>query len=98
MTETATAQVTVEAFIEAIEAKFDTLEFPMTFSVMKGRKYDRIVRESGQRSVFAFMDKSGNLYKASGWSAPAAGVRYSADEVMTKGVAAADPHGGFLYY
>lgn len=44
-----------------------------------GRKYTRIVGawEGRDRSVHAFVDlATGDVYKAAGWKAPAAGVRY----------------------
>jgi len=45
---------------------------PASFSVMSGRKYDRIVRHTyGQRSAYAFIHKeTGAILKASSWNQP----------------------------
>lgn len=44
-----------------------------------GRKYQRIVmhRDGKDRSVHAFIDLDGNVYKADGWAKPAKGVRFN---------------------
>lgn len=76
-------------------------EFPMRFVIESGRKYHKIVMEDeSQRSVHAFVDKkSGDVYKAASWKAPAKGVRYnlvSKDNYeMLK--ARCDWSGGYLY-
>jgi len=45
------------------------------YNVTTGRKYHKIVE--GEGSAHAFVDKNtGEIYKPSGWSAPAKGVRY----------------------
>lgn len=76
-------------------------DFPMRFVIESGRKYHKIVMEDeDQRSVHAFVDKkSGDVYKAASWKAPAKGVRYnlvSKDNYeMLK--ARCDWSGGYLY-
>lgn len=72
------------------------------FSVMSGKKYDRIVQEttgehssSTSRSVHAFVERStGHVFKAAGWPAPAKGVRYLTIEEAAE---AADLYGYYLY-
>ena len=49
------------------------------FSIDTGRKYHKIVQtcSDGSQSVHAFVDKkTGELYKAASWKAPAKGVRF----------------------
>ena len=49
------------------------------FSIDTGRKYHKIVQTctDGSQSVHAFVDKkTGELYKAASWKAPAKGVRF----------------------
>lgn len=62
---------------------------PPTYTVMSGRKYDRIVKEdgTGSRSVYCFVRKAGSedttakgtqrgdILKAAGWSGPAKHAR-----------------------
>jgi hypothetical protein len=53
-----------------------TLDY--NFVVEPGRKYLKIVMVNNQKSVHAFVDKkTGDLYKAATWSAPAKGVRFN---------------------
>lgn len=49
------------------------------FSAEPGRKYIRIVEETygSNRSVYAFIDQNGNIYKPASWKAPAKHVRGS---------------------
>lgn len=76
-------------------------DFPMRFVIESGRKYHKIVMKDGPScSVHAFVDKkSGDVYKAASWKAPAKGVRYnlvSKDNYeMLK--ARCDWSGGYLY-
>lgn len=55
-----------------------------------GRSYIKI---HNGRSVEAFVDHFGNVYKAAGWQAPAKGVRYYIDSDDIK----FDSYGSFLY-
>lgn len=92
-----------ELFTEALNEKFRDLDdfSQKHFSIEAGRKYDRIVQEapSGERrAVFAFVDReTGDLYKPAGWKAPAKGVRYEGNELLTRAVEEADVYGGYLY-
>lgn len=83
-----------QAFIDGLNARFGD---KYTFSAMPGRKYDRIVQTSvigNSKSVHAFIDSEGNVYKASGWTTPAKGVRYyTVDSALYN----ADPYGSYLY-
>ena len=48
------------------------------FTVEYGKKNARIVVDSGQRSVYCFVELlTGDILKAAGWKAPAAGKRGS---------------------
>ena len=48
------------------------------FILESGRKYHKIVMVNNQRSVHAFIDKkTGEVYKAASFKAPAKGVRYN---------------------
>ena len=83
-----------QAFIDGLNAKFGDR---YTYSAMPGIKYDRIVSVStgsDQRMAYAFVDGSGNVYKAAGWPAPAKGIRYTS---VAAALAKADPYGSFLY-
>ena len=72
------------------------------FIIETGRKYHKIimVTESGSRSVHAFIDKkTGELYKAASFKAPAKGVRFDLriieqrEDVLRN----CDWSGGYLY-
>lgn len=75
-----------QQYAEALAEKFTGTEpkglLPVHYSVMPGKRYDRIVQQQpsrssigdigGSRSVHAFVERStGKLVKASGWNAPA---------------------------
>jgi len=65
-----------------------------------GNKFGRVVLHTGnQRSVHAFVDAEGNVYKAAGWTGPAAGIRYSSVSAALAAAAtyAAGWAGGYLY-
>ena len=69
----------VQEWLEQVEK--DTNEvytvFPVTMSYTTGKRYFKIIKENtGQSSVFAFIDKNtGDIYKPAGCSAPAKHVR-----------------------
>jgi len=47
-----------------------------TFHIEAGSKFYRIVITTyGSKSVHCFVDKQGNIYKASSWRTPAKGIR-----------------------
>ena len=67
-----------------------------------GQKYSRIVMIDGgkARSVHAFLDiRTGDVYKAAGWKAPAKHVRFNLldDESFTNLIATCDWSGRYLY-
>ena len=72
------------------------------FVVESGRKYHKIVQtdNSGCQSVHAFVDKkTGELYKAASFKAPAKGVRYDLRLIEQREwlLENADWAGGYLY-
>jgi hypothetical protein len=75
--------------------------FAPTFSFQTGKKYLKIVaRREGEQygSVHAFVDKkTGDLYKAASWAAPAKGVRYNLFNDIEKLKVTADWAGSYLY-
>jgi len=75
----------IQAYVKEIEAAqtkewerdhYDMSKVP-TFGIEVGKKFARITRTSfGQKSVYCFVEiTSGDIYKASSYSAPAKGVR-----------------------
>ena len=84
--------------IEAIKRGEDLYEF----IVETGRKYHKIimVTEDGSRSVHAFVDKkTGELYKAASFKAPAKGVRFDLRIIKEREFVLenCDWAGGYLY-
>ena len=78
------------------------------FSVETGRKYHKIImktacnadRTNDQTSVHAFVDKkTGEVYKAASWKAPAKHVRYDLRRIRDRQVleVKCDWAGGYLY-
>ena len=70
------------------------------FVIESGRKYHKVVMVSNQRSVHAFVDKkTGELYKAASFKAPAKIVRYNLLMIESREecFARADWAGGYLY-
>lgn len=49
----------------------------VTFEIMEGVKYIRVVRVTNQRCSYCFLDRQGNIYKCDGWKKPAKHVRGS---------------------
>jgi hypothetical protein len=73
-----------------------------TYDARSGSKYTKIVVRHGagrnfQESVHSFVDANGNVYKAAGWRAPAAGVRYRLAQDMELLKHIVDPYGSYLY-
>ena len=90
---------------EALEKDF-TRRYPNSdpykFYIQSGRKYHRIMMETngGSESVHAFVDKkTGDLYKAASFKAPAKIVRYNLLEIASREecFSRADWAGGYLY-
>jgi hypothetical protein len=82
-------------FIAALNQKFNSIGY--TFVIEReGIKYTRIVQTSGGsgRSVYCFVDASGNIYKAASWKTPAKGVRST---LATVDINTVDPYGSWLY-
>ena len=88
----------LEDFKRANNRKTDDYKF----YIESGRKYHKIIMETGagSRSVHAFVDKkTGEVYKAASFKAPAKGVRFnllmieSREECFKR----ADWAGGYLY-
>lgn len=72
------------------------------FYIESGRKYHKIIMETntGSRSVHAFVDKkTGELYKAASFKAPAKGVRFNLLIMAEREqcLECADWAGGYLY-
>ena len=72
------------------------------FSIDTGRKYHKIVQtcSDGSQSVHAFVDKkTGELYKAASWKAPAKGVRFDLRIISQREdvLENCDWAGGYLY-
>ena len=75
---------------------------PYKFYIESGRKYHKIVMEteSQSKSVHAFVDKkTGEVYKAASYKAPAKIVRYNLLNIASRDLcfANADWAGGYLY-
>jgi len=75
---------------------------PYKFYIESGRKYHKIIMETngGSRSVHAFVDKkTGEVYKAASFKAPAKIVRYNLLEINSREecFARADWAGSYLY-
>ena len=72
-----------------------------TFYVQSGRKYHKIMMNAaGSHSVHAFVDrKTGEMYKAASFKAPAKGVRFNLNVIKDREFVLehADWAGGYLY-
>ena len=110
MTDTRNLSSRIFAWLDALQADFDR-QYPnsaqgISFTCeapRKGQKYVRIVqadRDGRARSVHAFYDqRTGDVYKAAGWKAPAKHVRFNLldDESFATLIATCDWSGGYLY-
>lgn len=89
-----------DRFVALLTEKFkgETRNVPNQFSVMPGRKFDRIVaayQDGTSRRVHAFVEReTGAVLKAAGWNAPATGARYS---TVDRAAHHADLYGAYLY-
>ena len=75
---------------------------PYKFYIESGRKYHKVIMETGggSRSVHAFVDKkTGDVYKAASFKAPAKGVRYNLLRIESREQCfeRADWAGSYLY-
>ena len=88
----------LEDFKRANNRKTDDYKF----YIESGRKYHKLIMETGagSRSVHAFVDKkSGDVYKAASFKAPAKHVRFNLLSITSREecFARADWAGGYLY-
>jgi hypothetical protein len=86
----------------ALKTKHDKAGFscvPCEFVIEEGRKYYKIIKVGEhQRSVHAFVyKKSGDLYKAHSWAAPAKGIRYNLMNDLENVLTKCDWAGSYLY-
>jgi hypothetical protein len=49
-----------------------------------GKKYIKVIANTGQKSVHAFIDADLNVYKPASWALPAKGVRYNLNNDLEK--------------
>ena len=91
-----------DALIENFKSRNNGKTDGYKFYIESGRKYHKVIMETGgsSRSVHAFIDKkTGDVYKAASWKAPAKHVRYnvlvieSREEMFER----ADWAGSYLY-
>ena len=90
---------------DALELDFKTHHpnsDPYKFYIESGRKYHKLIMETNtqSRSVHAFVDKkTGEVYKAASYKAPAKIVRYNLLEIASREecFSRADWAGGYLY-
>ena len=96
---------------EQLQAMEDGTANLMRFRMQEGKKYYKVVQqewdedrqEYRDRSVNSFVDKkTGEVYKASSWKAPAKGVRFDmrimSHRAMMHDYKQVDWAGGHLYY
>lgn len=68
------------------------------FTVEEARKYFKVIMStSGSKSVHAFVDRDGNVYKAANWKSPAKGIRYNLLTDPETCYRRAEWAGGYLY-
>ena len=80
-----TKTVYLDGFVAALNEwmnEYEEQNFPgsdkSVITAEPGRKYIKlVVSRYGSRSVYCFLDRSGNVYKAASWKAPAKHVRGS---------------------
>lgn len=95
----------IELYIDALHTNYtehggrdDGATF--TLENKPNTRYHRIVQTTyGSRSVHAFVDAEGHLYKSAGWKAPAKGARFFLlnDASFADLLAKASWSGGHLY-
>ena len=65
-----TVKEAVFEWVEELNAKYGTAN--TVYSVQVGKVYYRIVRSTfGSSSAYGFVDKTGDVWKAASWKAPA---------------------------
>ena len=71
-------KVDLQTFLNFLEATVGSQRNTIVhFDAEPGKKYIRIIERSsyGDRSVYCFLDKEGNVYKSASWNAPAKHIR-----------------------
>lgn len=98
----------IHALIEALIRSYNTM-YParssrllsdVTYLIVPGRRYHKVIMDDNQRSIHAFVDKNtGDVYKPASWNAPAAHIRYNLldDESFETCLEKADWAGSYLY-
>jgi hypothetical protein len=91
-----------DALIENFKSRNNGKDSGYKFYIESGRKYHKVIMETGgsSRSVHAFIDKkSGDVYKAASFKAPAKGIRFNLCIMSDREwlLENADWAGGYLY-
>ena len=91
-----------DALIENFKSRNNGKDSGYKFYIESGRKYHKLIMETGgsSRSVHAFIDKkTGDVYKAASFKAPAKGVRFNLCIMSDREwlMEHADWAGGYLY-
>ena len=89
----------LEKYCELLQQCVNQHKVDKKVSVTWGTKFYKVVYEGQyQNSVHSFVDrKTGDLYKAAGWAAPAKGVRGNIVTDLKSIAERMDPYGGYLY-
>jgi len=86
---------------KGINRKYTQFVVNEKFSTQKGRKYVKVVQsfsDGSNLSVHSFVNpKTGEVFKAASWAAPAKGARYNLNTDMDTLRQVADPYGSYLY-
>ena len=91
-----------DALLDNFKSRNSNSSSDYKFYIESGRKYHKLIMETGagSRSVHAFVDrKSGEVYKAASFKAPAKGVRFNLLLIKDREwlLENADWAGGYLY-
>jgi hypothetical protein len=91
-----------DALVDNFKSRNNNSSSDYKFYIESGRKYHKLIMETGagSRSVHAFVDrKSGEVYKAASFKAPAKGVRFNLLLIKDREwlLENADWAGGYLY-
>jgi len=91
-----------DALLDNFKSRNNNSSSDYKFYIESGRKYHKLIMETGagSRSVHAFVDrKSGEVYKAASFKAPAKGVRFNLLLIKDREwlLENADWAGGYLY-
>jgi hypothetical protein len=91
-----------DALLDNFKSRNNNSSSDYKFYIESGRKYHKLIMETGggSRSVHAFVDKkTGEVFKAASFKAPAKGVRYNLLNITSREecFARADWAGSYLY-